>query len=168
VTTNTRNEKPQRSSVWHGREIVPQLRETISERKRLLLSVETCVDSVPGFPFFQGDVMRTHLNNHKGLVLVVGLIAIALIVAARLQPVQAERAAAGAADTASGPHYTVVETEGHNLIVTDNRADMLYFYTIDKDKEIGSELKLRGKADLTQVGKPVIKPETTKKADAEK
>jgi hypothetical protein len=104
--------------------------------------------------------MRTHLNNHKGLVLVVGLIAIALIVTARLQPVQAERAAgAAAADTASGPHYSVVETEGHNLIVTDNRADVLYFYTIDKDKEIGSELKLRGKADLTQVGKDVIKPQ---------
>ncbi len=112
--------------------------------------------------------MRTHLNHHKGLVLVVGLIAIALIVTARLQPVQAERAAGAAADTPSGPHYTVVETEGHNLIVTDNRADILYFYTIDKDKEIGSELKLRGKADLSQVGKPVIKPETTKKGDAEK
>ena|SRR6266851_6828467 len=109
--------------------------------------------------------MRTHLNSRNGLVLVVGLIAIALIVMAWLQPAQAERAAGAAADTASGPHYTVTETEGHNLIVTDNRADVLYFYTIDKDKEIGSELKLRGKVDLTQVGKPVIKPETTKKSD---
>jgi hypothetical protein len=104
--------------------------------------------------------MSAHLKNHKGLVLVVALVAIALILLARLQPAQAERAAA--ADTPACAHYSVVETEGHNLIVTDNRADVLYFYTIDKDKEIGSELSLRGKVDLTQVGKPVIKPETTK------
>jgi hypothetical protein len=62
------------------------------------------------------------------------------------------------APTMSGPHYTVVETEGHNLLVTDNKTDMLYFYTIDKDAKIGSDLKLRGKVDLKQVGGPVIKP----------
>ena len=62
----------------------------------------------------------------------------------------------------AGPHYTVIETEGHNLIVTDNQSNTLYFYTIDKDKEVGSELKLRGTVDLTQVGKPVIKPTTHK------
>ena len=52
----------------------------------------------------------------------------------------------------------MVETEGHNLIVTDNQTNTLYFYTIDKDKEIGTELRLRGTVDLAQVGKPVIKP----------
>jgi hypothetical protein len=57
-----------------------------------------------------------------------------------------------------GAHYTVVETEGHNLIVTDNQTDTLYFYTIDKDAKIGSDLKLRGKVDLKQVGKESIKP----------
>jgi hypothetical protein len=60
---------------------------------------------------------------------------------------------------ASGvPHYTVVETEGHNLLVTDNTSNTLYFYTVDKGEPVGSELKLRGSVDLTQVGKPTIKP----------
>jgi hypothetical protein len=77
---------------------------------------------------------------------------------ARLQPVRAEADPVPAA----GPHYSVVETEAHNLIVTDNQTNMLYFYTIDKDKEIGSELKLRGSVDLKDVGKPVIKPTTAK------
>jgi hypothetical protein len=58
----------------------------------------------------------------------------------------------------NGPRYTVVESEAHNLIVTDNKTNTLYFYTIDKDKEVGSELRLRGSIDLNQVGKPEIKP----------
>ena len=62
-------------------------------------------------------------------------------------------------------HYTVIATEGHNLIVTDNSSNTLYFYTIDKNKEIGSELKLRGSVDLNQVGKPEIKPTTHKLAE---
>jgi hypothetical protein len=52
----------------------------------------------------------------------------------------------------------VVETEGHNLIVTDNHTNTLYFYTIDKGAKIGSELKLRGQVDLKQVGGKAIKP----------
>jgi hypothetical protein len=56
------------------------------------------------------------------------------------------------------PHYSVVETQGHNLIVTDNQTNIIYFYTIDKDKEIGSELRLRGHLNLTDVGKEVLKP----------
>ena len=59
---------------------------------------------------------------------------------------------------AGGPHYTVVETEGHNLLVTDNASNTLYFYTVDKGKDPGSELKLRAKVDLKQVGEPVITP----------
>lgn len=66
-------------------------------------------------------------------------------------------------DKAGGvPHYNVVETEGHNLIVTDNRTDTLYFYTIEKEKQIGSELHLRGSLDLTEVGKTTIKPKRTR------
>jgi hypothetical protein len=53
---------------------------------------------------------------------------------------------------------TVVETEGHNLICVDNSTNTLYFYTIDKDAELGSDLKLRGSVDLNQVGKDVLKP----------
>ena len=37
---------------------------------------------------------------------------------------------------------------------------MLYFYTIDKDRDVGTELKLRGTIDLNDVGKPIIKPVT--------
>ena len=88
------------------------------------------------------------------LAVVAGLVVIALIFTARSQPVRAERDAA----PTSGPRYSVIETEAHNLIVTDNQTNTLYFYTIDKDKPIGSELKLRGSLDLTKVGEPVIKP----------
>jgi hypothetical protein len=72
---------------------------------------------------------------------------------------QSQRARAERDDSA-GPaqRYSVVETEAHNLIVTDNKTNTLYFYTIDKDKEVGSELKLRGSIDLNQVGKPAITP----------
>jgi hypothetical protein len=56
------------------------------------------------------------------------------------------------------PAYTVVDTEASNLIVVDNHTNTLYFYTIDKDAEIGSELKLRGTVDLNQVGKPSLRP----------
>ena len=58
----------------------------------------------------------------------------------------------------NGPRYTVVHTEGTNLIVTDNKTNTLYFYTIDQDEKPGADLKLRGSADLTQVGKRVIVP----------
>jgi hypothetical protein len=56
-----------------------------------------------------------------------------------------------------GPHYSVVMTEGHNLLVTDNATNKIYFYTIDKDKPIGSPLKLRASVDLTKVGDEEIK-----------
>jgi hypothetical protein len=84
------------------------------------------------------------------LVVLAGLVALVL-----LQPAHAARDDASAAAT---PHYTVVETEAHNLIVTDNKTNTVYFYTIDKDKEVGSELKLRGSIDLSQVGKSTIVP----------
>ncbi len=92
----------------------------------------------------------------KGLSLTVlaGLVLAVVILATRSQPVLAQRGAM----SSGGPRYTVVDTEGHNLIVTDNQTNTLYFYTIDKDAKIGSELKLRGQLDLTQVGKKVLKP----------
>lgn len=58
--------------------------------------------------------------------------------------------------SAGGPHYTVVMTEAHNLLVTDNATNKVYFYTIDKDKPIGSPLKLRADVDLNKVGADVI------------
>ena len=62
------------------------------------------------------------------------------------------------AEPASGARYTVVSTDGAHLIVVDNGTNKLYFYAIDKDGKIGDELKLRGSADLHDVGKPGIKP----------
>jgi hypothetical protein len=96
--------------------------------------------------------MNEHRKNRVVAIVLATLVA-ALIVMAFFQPVRAEREAAAT----SGPRYTVIDTEGHNLIVTDNQSNTLYFYTIEKDKEIGSELKLRGSIDLSQVGKPEIK-----------
>jgi hypothetical protein len=58
---------------------------------------------------------------------------------------------------AGSPHYSVVMTEGHNLLVTDNATNKLYFYTIDKDKPIGSPLKLRASINLTHVGQEEIR-----------
>lgn len=100
--------------------------------------------------------MKSSHKNTLMAVLAIALIA-CLSVLLNRGPDSYARAEGGRA--ASGfPHYTVIDTEGHNLIVTDNQADTVYFYTVDKDKEVGSELKLRGSLDLTQVGKPTIKP----------
>ncbi len=67
------------------------------------------------------------------------------------------------ADKAPAPgRYTVVDTEATNLLVTDNHTNTLYFYAVDRDQPPGSDLKLRGTVDLTQVGKPVIKPQVNK------
>jgi hypothetical protein len=91
------------------------------------------------------------MSGKQGIWVAVGvcLVAGALLITT-WAPVQA------AAQMGGGPRYTVVETEGHNLLVTDNGTNTLYYYTIDKDKEIGSDLKLRGSIDLTQVGKNEI------------
>jgi hypothetical protein len=69
---------------------------------------------------------------------------------------------------AGGPRYDVVLTEGHNLIVTDNQTNTLYFYSIEQDAGIGSDFKLRGKVDLTQVGKDTVKPTVYFKKEKEK
>lgn len=71
-------------------------------------------------------------------------------------PAQAQEAAKAAPMT---HRYTVLETDGTNLLVTDNQTNTFYFYTIDQDAEIGSELKLRGTLDLNRVGQPTLKPE---------
>jgi hypothetical protein len=104
--------------------------------------------------------MNATWKTRMPLAVVAGLVVIALIFTARSQPVRAQREAGAT----SGPRYSVIETAAHNLIVTDNKTNTLYFYTIDRDKPIGSELKLRGSLDLTKVGERVIKP---KKAPSE-
>ena len=59
--------------------------------------------------------------------------------------------------------YTVVHTEGTNVIVTDNKSNTLFFYTVDPGNEPGAELKLRGSLDLNQVGKQTMTPKLLKK-----
>ena len=45
------------------------------------------------------------------------------------RPVQSTAQQPGAGHIAS--RYSVVETEGTNLIITDNSSDMLYYYTVE-------------------------------------
>jgi hypothetical protein len=70
----------------------------------------------------------------------------------------AQPAQPGGGQAMGVPKYTVVDTQGVNLLVVDNTKNTLYFYTCDRDKEAGEELKLRGSIDLNQVGQPAIKP----------
>ena len=72
----------------------------------------------------------------------------------------------GAGHSAGVPKYTVVDTEGTNLLVVDNSKNMLYFYTCDQGKGAGEALKLRGSIDLNQVGRETITPKGQPKADA--
>jgi hypothetical protein len=91
------------------------------------------------------------------LVLIIGMAVGAGVAWNVSQPSFANQA--GSAQAAGAvPNYSVVMTDGTHLIVTENRSNSLYFYTIEKDAEIGSELKLRARVDLTQVGKNVITP----------
>jgi hypothetical protein len=102
--------------------------------------------------------MKAKWKNRMPWAIATVAVVLALVVMARWQPARgAEEGSPGMA-----PHFTVVMTEGHNLIVTDNKTNMLYFYTIDKEAKIGSDLKLRGQVDLKQVGKKVIKPENVR------
>ena len=90
-----------------------------------------------------------------------GFLVLALVVAAAFVLPSTRQAAFGGprddAKSAGSAHYTVVMTEGHNLLVTDNASNKLYFYTIDKDKPIGSPLKLRASVDLARVGSEEIR-----------
>ncbi len=100
--------------------------------------------------------MNASWKNRLTVVFLVALLVVVVVLMARSPSSGADPA------PTSGPRYTVIDTEAHNLIVTDNQSNTLYFYTIDKDKEVGADLKLRGSLDLNQVGKPVIKPTAAK------
>jgi len=97
--------------------------------------------------------MSVNWKNRMPMVAGVALMVVALIVMARSQPAQAQRAEAAG----PGPRYTVIETQGFNLLVTDNAANKLYFYATDKDMPVGSPMKLRASLDLTQIGTEEIK-----------
>jgi len=98
---------------------------------------------------------RSRILALGGVVLAAALIALATTE----NPVFGQAGGRRFAGPAGAPpaHYTVVMTEAHNLLVTDNAANKLYFYTIDKDKPIGSPLKLRASVDLSQVGEEEVR-----------
>lgn len=102
--------------------------------------------------------MNKNGSSKAYAVIGASIVALALLAVGYLQPTHAQPAGGSMA----GPRYSIVETQGHNLIVTDNHSNQLYFYTVDRDQEVGAELKLRGQIDLNQVGKPMIKPLTHK------
>ena len=98
------------------------------------------------------------MMNAKSRVVAVAALAVA-VGAIVLSSAASKVFGGGGQEAKAGgsPHYAVVMTEGHNLLVTDNATNKIYFYTIDKDKPIGSPLKLRASVDLTKVGDEEIK-----------
>ncbi len=92
------------------------------------------------------------MNGKNGVSFLVGAV---LIGAALLW--LSHESVQGQVSKGAGSH-TVVASDGAHLIVTDNAADKLYFYTIDKEGKVGDELKLRGSLDLRDVGKASMKP----------
>jgi hypothetical protein len=95
--------------------------------------------------------MSVNWKNRMPLVVGITLAVIGLISMARSQPAQAQRA-----DGPSPGRYSVIETQGFNLLVTDNATNKLYYYATDKDVPVGSPMKLRASLDLTKVGNTQI------------
>jgi hypothetical protein len=96
-----------------------------------------------------------HSTWHQKALVLAGVLAIGVMLGLSRGP-----AARGNSDdnTAAAAHrYTVVESQAHNLLVTDNERNVLYFYAADRDKQVGAPLKLRGEIDLTQVGQSQIR-----------
>jgi hypothetical protein len=91
------------------------------------------------------------------LPLTIGAVAAVAVIALVITTRPAQGRTEEGGNSVASPHYTVVMTEAHNLLVTDNGTNKLYFYTIDKDKPIGSPLKLRASISLTDVGKEEIR-----------
>jgi hypothetical protein len=95
--------------------------------------------------------------QHCGLAVAFALVLVAgVVIGTNLNtPAAAQDGKAGAGATS---RYTVIDTEGVNLIVTDNQKNTLYFYTVDQEDKPGADLHLRGTIDLNQVGKDTLKP----------
>jgi hypothetical protein len=96
------------------------------------------------------------VNGKNRMPIVIGAI---LLVAALTIVAHLESAQGPPRGGAFGPgaRYSVIETQGFNLLVTDNAANKLYYYATDKDVPAGSPMKLRASLDLTQVGQEEIK-----------
>ena len=114
--------------------------------------------------------MSSAWKGAVALAVVLALIGGVMIGTNLSQPAAAQQGGGGAGGGA-GPRYTVVHTEGTNLIVVDNKVNTLYFYTIEAEGKPGDDLILRGSADLTQVGKDKLVPKLInpkKKKDGDK
>jgi hypothetical protein len=112
--------------------------------------------------------MSANWKNRMPMVVGATLLVIALIIVARSEPAQGQQdrekgttvvggQVARDGTAGSGSRYTVIETQGFNLLVTDNAANKLYYYATDKDVPVGSPMKLRASLDLSQVGREEIK-----------
>jgi hypothetical protein len=89
------------------------------------------------------------------VVVLVLVIALATMMLASTGPI-ARGTAADEGKLTGGPRYSVIETQGFNLLVADNAANKLYYYATDKDVPVGAPLKLRASLDLSQVGQAEI------------
>ena len=98
--------------------------------------------------------MSANWKNRIPMVIGAILLVAALTLVAYSQPPQGPR---GGPPFGSAARYSVIETQGFNLLVTDNAASKLYYYATDKDVPVGSPMKLRASLDLTQVGREEIK-----------
>jgi hypothetical protein len=98
-------------------------------------------------------------RNTLGWCLALAALVIAFGVLGLRPRTEAQQAAAQAP---AGPRYTVLDTDATNLIVVDNGSNTVYFYAEDPGKEVGDEMRLRGSLDLSDVGKPVLRPRAAK------
>ena len=96
--------------------------------------------------------MNTTWKNYLLGALVTAVALMGVMLLDWRQPAQAQRADGAP----SAGRYTVIETQGFNLLVTDNAAWKLYYYATDKDAPVGAPLKLRASLDLTKVGEKQI------------
>lgn len=96
-----------------------------------------------------------HSTWHQKALIVAGVLAVGVLLG--LSRGSSARGDSDEKGAAAAHRYTVVESQAHNLVVTDNERNMLYFYAADRDKPIGAPLKLRGEIDLSQVGQSQIR-----------
>jgi hypothetical protein len=92
----------------------------------------------------------------------VVLLALVLVIGLALTRYSGQPAVNAAEKDGGHGRYTVVGTDGTHLIVTDNQANKVFFYSIEQGGKPGDELKFRGTINLEDVGKPTIQPSKPK------
>jgi hypothetical protein len=128
-----------------------------NESRKLLRRVDIEIIPKAGMIDFLSGNLKWRASMSKTWKVGIFVLAACLAVAVATLPSYGQRERTRRSEEGRGAHYSVVMTEGHNLLVTDNANNTLYFYTIDKDKPIGSPLKLRASVDLSKVGEDEIR-----------